>query len=674
MSSRRRKLLLNDSTSIYDSESSTYYKSSLTKEKDCKKKQYEEQRCYTDHKIRVEDNCSKKYKERETKIVEERQICMTESNFRSRREKCIEALTVDSYSVDTDLLRWKPRMLVVPSEEYKTLDAAICALKPRSGGYVIKLNPRPDGRDHVLTKEVCDGVDYLSIIGDTNPFAGVSFIQRCSTTVETTNGITTMPPVNNPVYLPCNNCSNYSDTSCSDCTAYEDELLENTCKYHERKRRGCNNCNIPEKAIYGKGPFDIDIEDNILTVSSIRRSGANDPDFSCIPEGTRIMFITDRIDTTPIIGTIMRASGNTLMIAELNRSTAIPRTNHANGSSTLIPGTGIAILPNVGITVQGRNFNLSAQERLYIKGVAINAISPLFYVNSPGGVVELANCYIVNTICYRGRYLLKSPNLYTGSVVLWPGSIGEAYCQTFYGVYAHLQAITCTALWDACYFVFNVHGFEALHGAKVDLSNSYFISCCMAASATLHSTIGLTGTIFCHNTYAVILTYLSTAGGVVAQIPGLRESQVTGGPWFVNNTVMIVAYYNSYAILPLTGGVGNLIPFVIDSKVYTTLESNPIGNINQLQSMVIITRNPFAPDPSTLGCSGILSENLNRIDSWGITSMSAVTQMINLQQFVMGINADATIQNIGQIVENNGNDNQSWGSSNALVSGTNNRQ
>lgn len=176
---------------------------------------------------------------------------------------------------------------------------------------------------------------------------------------------------------------------------------------------------------------------------------------------------------------------------------------------------------------------------------------------------------------------------------------------------------------------------------------------------------------FCHNNYGLILTYQARAGGVVAQIPGLTTSQVTAGPWFVENSVMVVAYYSSYAILPLTGGTANIIPFVIDGKVYTSLESNPIGNINQLHSMVIISRNPFAPDTSTLGCDRLLGlvSSLNRVDSWGVTSMSFVNDVINVQN-ALNVNADQTITSIDTI---DGNSNTTWGRTgggNALIDGT----
>lgn len=685
---RRNKIYGDDSTSIVDSESSTYYKGSMMKNKcskeggQCKTKKCDDRRrkyddydseddststVYRDSHIRVE--CEKPSR-RKGDIVEEKKICMTESNVRSRRNKVIETLALDTYSLDTDIIRYKPRLINVPSEEYKTLDDAMCALKPRSGGYVIKLNPRPDRTPHLLTKEICDNVDYLSIIGDENPFAGVSYIQRCNKVINTETGVISLPPVNNPVYLPCNNCSTFSNTKCSSCTAYEDELVgPSGCRRHKTKRDDCEECGPPTRAVYGKGPFDIDINDNVISVRSIRDGIENQPDFSCIPPGTRIMFITDVIDSntnTSIFRTavIQRVRSNSLVVSEQVASVFINRTNSINGTSTLVAGAGFVFLPNVAVTIEGRNFNLSAQERLYIKGVALNAISPLFYVNSPGGVVELANCHIVNNICFRGRYLLKAPNIYTGLALLWPASTGEAYCQTFYGLRAHLQAISCTGLWDFCNFVFSSHAVEALHGAVIDLSNCFFISCCMAVSSTMGSVVGLTGAVFCHNTFAIILTYQGKAGAVVAQIPGLDVSQITAGPWFVNNTVMIVAAYASYAILPLTGGTGNVVPFVIDGKVYITLESNPVGNINQLHSMIIISRNPFAPDTSTLGCDRLLGivSTLNSVDAWSITSMSSINTIVDINNLILtGVTSSQALGNANSVV-GNGNT-ESWGRS-----------
>lgn len=194
----------------------------------------------------------------------------------------------------------------------------------------------------------------------------------------------------------------------------------------------------------------------------------------------------------------------------------------------------------------------------------------------------------------------------------------------------------------------------------------------MAVSATMGSDVGLTGASFCHNTYALILTYQARAGAVVAQIPGLQTSQVTAGPWFVGNTVMIVASYNSYAILPLTGGTANIIPFVIDGKVYTTLESNPVGNINQLHSMVIISRNPFAPDTSVLGCDRLLglSSSLNRVDAWSVTTMSTINDIVNIQGLVLnGITADQALGGIEVVDDMDGNG-EFWGRGLGGIGGT----
>lgn len=694
LNNRRRKLYSDSSTSILstDDTSSSYYKGSLLKgrsnygkQSKCSKHDHDDDDCessstvYKDKYVQIECEKPKRHKKDRCKhddIVEEKEICMTESNLRSRRTKVVEALSVDTYSLDTDIIRWKPRLINVPSEEYKTLDDAVCALKPRSGGYVIKLHPRPDNRTHELTKEVCGSIDHLSIIGDENPFAGVSYIQRCNRTISTGNNnqVISLPPVNNPIYIPCNNCSTYSNTECKNCTAYEDELVgPNPCHKHKIRDDKCRSCGPPTIAVYGRGPFDIDINDNVISVTSIRAGMDNQPDFSCVPPGTRIMFITDVIDGGPRVAVVERARGNSITIAETKQSLYINRTNATTGRSTLVAGAGFVFLPNVAVTIRGRNFNLSAQERLFIKGVSLDAISPLFFVHSPGGVVELANCHIVSNICYRGRYLLKAPNIYTGLALLWAASTGEAYCQTFYGLRAHLQAISAMGLWDNCYFVFSSHAVEALHGSVLDLSNSYFISCCMALSATMGSDVGLTGASFCHNTYALILTYQARAGAVVAQIPGLQVSQVTAGPWFVGNTVMIVASYNSYAILPLTGGTANIIPFVIDGKVYTTLESNPVGNINQLHSMVIISRNPFAPDTSVLGCDRLLglSSSLNRVDAWSVTTMSTINDIVNIQGLVLnGITADQALGGIEVVDDTDGNNGEFWGRGLGGIGGT----
>src|SRR5690606_32000474 len=132
---RKKKLYSDSSTSIYDSESSTYFKGNLLKSNTKKKKSYDNcessSTVYRDKYVQVECEMPKKYRDKNDNIVEERKICMTESNLRSRRTETLEVLSVDTYSLDTDIIRWKPRLINVPSEEYKNLDQAICALKPR---------------------------------------------------------------------------------------------------------------------------------------------------------------------------------------------------------------------------------------------------------------------------------------------------------------------------------------------------------------------------------------------------------------------------------------------------------------------------------------------------------------------------------------------------------------
>lgn len=151
----------------------------------------------------------------------------------SCKEKCLRRLL--AYDVDTCHLSYKPRLLYVDPcskscEEnvFKTLDEALCHTYKYHGGYVIKLSPGT----HKLRTNLLERVDNLTIIGDTNPLAGVPFI----------NG-----------------------------QRLEKELINVVPHYDIR---------------IGKGPYRVTVN-----AHKIKVYGECNPDFSCLCEGYRVGFV-----------------------------------------------------------------------------------------------------------------------------------------------------------------------------------------------------------------------------------------------------------------------------------------------------------------------------------------------------------------------------------------------
>ena len=69
-------------------------------------------------------------------IVDDELIVETGSSHRSKWDKDEKLRSLQAYSVDTYLLNYSPRLLVVPSNEYPTLQCALDEVKPRHVGYV----------------------------------------------------------------------------------------------------------------------------------------------------------------------------------------------------------------------------------------------------------------------------------------------------------------------------------------------------------------------------------------------------------------------------------------------------------------------------------------------------------------------------------------------------------
>lgn len=548
--------------------------------------------------------------------------CMSDAEIRLRNStKTLNKIkNLVAYSVDTKNLKYAPRLLKIGSQEWPTLDHAFKHIKANHGGYVLELC-RPH-YEYSFSESLCENdVDDLMIIGDPNPFAGVAYTNYYKLDTIDGNEILNIQEVNETItYIPYTKCGGGNGNKCGD------SLL-------------CKDVN-PQTAYYGKGPFRIlYVGNGTFTVNSIRGDSYN-PDFSCIPKGTGVALIANAVPVTSatglIHGRVVRGINNTITIEmsnDLNGNVinidVITRKTAKNGE--IEPGNGFVFLPDRTIVATKPNATIQTLKSLKIIGVNIrNKNQPCTFLHCVNGSVVLNNCHGAGPIAIRGNFYFDAPNFYTNTLVIWDTARGEAYCQTFFGQYAHLQAQPgSNSIWNMCNFIYCASAAEAI-GSDISFPNSSFINCCMAFSATGGSRASLPNTTFANNNYAIVAIYNSDVFSITANIPGTSTEQLPAGPWFLNNLVMIIAYFSSHVILPTTGGANNVVPFIIDGKVYTTIESNPVGNYNQNYSVVNIFPNPFTPNPRLLGCHGFVEPgNIREMSSWGIATPSGIEFLVN---------------------------------------------
>jgi hypothetical protein len=79
--------------------------------------------------------------------------------------------TILAYQVTAEHIKYKPRVINIPSSKYSNINEAVKKLKERRGGFVLRLKPGV----HILTKDIIETVDDLFIIGDHCPFAGMGY-------------------------------------------------------------------------------------------------------------------------------------------------------------------------------------------------------------------------------------------------------------------------------------------------------------------------------------------------------------------------------------------------------------------------------------------------------------------------------------------------------------------
>lgn len=74
-------------------------------------------------------------------------------------------------NISTQCIKYKPRVIKIPSPGFPDINEALKKVKERRGGYILKLSPGI----HIITKDCYGHVDDLEVMGDCNPFAGMGY-------------------------------------------------------------------------------------------------------------------------------------------------------------------------------------------------------------------------------------------------------------------------------------------------------------------------------------------------------------------------------------------------------------------------------------------------------------------------------------------------------------------
>lgn len=363
---------------------------------------------------------------------------------------------IETYSLDTCLIEFKPRLITVPSKKYPCIDDAFASLAPRRGGYVIQLLPGI----HRVTRGVCLTVDYLHIIGDCCPFVGTAYINACN-----------VPVASDFEY--CYNDNNFTDNS----------------------------------NILGKGPFTISVVGRRVVIN-----GQVPPNFgSIISSPLCCNRVLNAFHSTGTISTheVRDGSGNTLILG----------TDVGFGSSAAL-GEGFYIEPNVTMLFDEDNINIKPSHYLRIDGVKFDGTTnvvlgtPGLYMDLRNCVET-----ITLSVHFLGRYHFTQPNVWLGRLFLSTHSIGSAYFQSLAGVAARLIGDgNAASSWRFCTFADAAMAVKLQNGSNVNFFGSQFVNNCIGLYVTANSQATIYGTSFCGNRFAMIANYGSTISSILTTL------------------------------------------------------------------------------------------------------------------------------------------------------------
>lgn len=499
-----------------------------------------------------------------------------------------------AYNVDTFNFRYRPRVLIVPSKEYCTLDDALASLQMNAGGYIIKLRPG----NHLLSASLCRTVDKLVIEGDCDPFAGRVYTRRCITE----NDRNLPPPV-----VPFPVCRSRIDP----CT--------------------------------GAGPFDLVVNGSQVTVYGLSLRGERDPrgdpcfDLVC---NRRVVLFSARGE---LIETRANGRGNTLTFAVTGQ---FPFTDIADLPTR--PGTfdiyrrrcagfGFFFPPDVTITGTQSNLSLLAEDSIRIVGVELN-IPKLFFYGARNGAASLANCWIRDNVAFFSRVFCEDPNVWTGLCYCICGTVGTMNYQAFVGPFAHLTVDSSTLSLNYTLFASTIHAVECTNGGVLNMLGCELVNNCLAVSAYQGATVAIPDCRFCCNLYTLYAAYQSRITSNPVNVPGQDTTRVYASPWLIHNVIMFIASMDSFIIVPNLKAVDNLIPGLLDGDVHTRLESIHVDLIGQRNSCIVFLPSAATPTPTGLGCAdassipGALADsyliNLLNASSWNVATPSFIRSLV----------------------------------------------
>lgn len=501
--------------------------------------------------------------------------------------------SLKSFAVDTYNIIWRRRVLQVPSREYPTIDDALASLQINAGGYVIKL---AEGGNYTIHARLCRTVDDLTIEGDCDPFAGLTYSRRCVTDEDRN-----LPP---PV---------------------EQFPL----------------CRTRTDSITGSGPFELVVNGSSITVYGLSNRGdrdsRGDPCFTSMRERRVILFSA----TGLLVEGKATGLGNTITV-----NVPIPFTDIDDSPTR--PGTydvyrrrcsgfGFFFPPSVTLTGSIESISLVALNSIKIVGCQIS-LPKIFFFGAKNGAASLANCWVSDNVAFFGQVFCEDPNVWTGLCYCLPATSGTLNFQSFVSPLAHLTVDASMMSVNYSLFASTIHAIDCTNGGTLHLLGCEVVNNCLALSAYQGATVAIPDTRFCCNLYTLYAAYQSRITSNPVNVPGIDTTRTYSSPWLIHNVIMFIASMESFIIVPNLRAVDNLIPGLLDGNVHTTLESIHIDIIAQKGSTIVFLPSASTPTPVGLGCvnagslPGSIAQgyliNLLRANSWNVTSPSFIASLV----------------------------------------------
>ena len=269
-----------------------------------------------------------------------------------------------------------------------------------------------------------------------------------------------------------------------------------------------------------------------------------------------------------------------------------------------MPGEGFFFLPNTRLMFAAEATFEPAEYALFT-GLQIEAPA-LWLCGNTNDRITLQRCLISDTITFRGPVYLSQPCTVLGLMLAFPTARVEAIGCAFLGARSHLGATGGTLSFFYTTFSASVHAIELKNGAIGSFFGCSAIGNCLALSSIDGSRAIIESTYWCNNIYANLACYLSVITSERISV-GLAIREAAH-----NHPVTVVSQqydhlygsYLSHIIVPNCLGIGNEIPCIIDNNIFTSVESNAVGELSVRHSMVLMLPNPQAPEPESMGCVG----------------------------------------------------------------------